>query len=601
MTGQQCPDPIGIASGDVNLYRYVTNDPLLRIDPSGLHSDAECIAECLGPDKLEICRMACDVCEADNLFPELEPGLGWSFSSVCATCRNCILEASVAAPSCAKKCRKHVHSPNPQPTPSSPPSGSTELAGSLSSTSVGSSDPNEKTGPAGYGATDFVLPAGTFGYRIDFENATNAVAPAQQVVITDPLDQNLDPRTFALMAVGFGDQVIPVPDGSQYFQTIVPVAVGDIPLEVWIEAGIDLPTARVYAVLWTIDPLTGLPPAVDVGFLPPEDGTGRGQGYVAYTIAPRPGLATGTEIRNVALISFDNQPPIATNLRDPHDPSQGTDPTKESLVMIDADAPTSWVLPLPELTPQPQFTVSWIGADQTNGCGVADFDVFVAAGGGAWALWRAATPDTSSVYSGQMYTAYAFQVLARDHVGNREVKGTNAAPAARTFVTDNVPPTIDPLPPRQAFGGALVQVAVVARDANRPPQTLTFSLGPDAPGTSRIDPLTGLFEWRPDPTDPGSTNAVTVRVTDSGLPPMSASCGFTVLVLPRIHLSIEPGEGGRLRMQAEVPLGRTYTLQSSRDLEAWSPVLATNVTSSPVLRWNVTPSGTNRYFRMLAP
>ena len=65
------------------------------------------------------------------------------------------------------------------------------------------------------------------------------------------------------------------------------------------------------------------------GFLPPEDGTGRGQGYFSYTVDPRADLATGTEIRNVALIRFDFQEVIGTNQVDPHDPSQGTDPAKK--------------------------------------------------------------------------------------------------------------------------------------------------------------------------------------------------------------------------------------------------------------------------------
>jgi hypothetical protein len=45
-------------------------------------------------------------------------------------------------------------------------------------------DPNQLTGPAGYGASDFLSSANTLAYRIDFENVTNASAPAQQVIIT---------------------------------------------------------------------------------------------------------------------------------------------------------------------------------------------------------------------------------------------------------------------------------------------------------------------------------------------------------------------------------------------------------------------------------
>ena len=37
-----------------------------------------------------------------------------------------------------------------------------------------------------------------------------------------------------------------------------------------------------------------------IGFLPPEDGTGRGLGYFSYTVMARAGLPTGTQFRNVA-------------------------------------------------------------------------------------------------------------------------------------------------------------------------------------------------------------------------------------------------------------------------------------------------------------
>ena len=45
--------------------------------------------------------------------------------------------------------------------------------------------------------------------------------------------------------------------------------------------------------------------------------TGRGLGCVSYVIRPKPGLATGTEIRNVATIQFDFGEVIDTNQIDP--------------------------------------------------------------------------------------------------------------------------------------------------------------------------------------------------------------------------------------------------------------------------------------------
>ena len=62
-----------------------------------------------------------------------------------------------------------------------------------------------------------------FPYRIDFENAPTATAPAQRVVITDQLDPNLDWTTLQLTGVGFGDTNIVIPPDSQYYATTVPM------------------------------------------------------------------------------------------------------------------------------------------------------------------------------------------------------------------------------------------------------------------------------------------------------------------------------------------------------------------------------------------
>lgn len=87
----------------------------------------------------------------------------------------------------------------------------------------------------------------------------------------------------------------------------------DVEFEVQVEAGIHSTSGQVYATFHSIDSNTGLPPTVDIGFLPPEDGTGRGQGHISYTIRPKPDLPTGTQITNSASISFDLNPAFVTN------------------------------------------------------------------------------------------------------------------------------------------------------------------------------------------------------------------------------------------------------------------------------------------------
>ncbi|MBI2875410.1 MAG: cadherin-like domain-containing protein [Candidatus Tectomicrobia bacterium] len=293
----------------------------------------------------------------------------------------------------------------------------------MDSQSIGvarSDDPNAKTGPAGFGSAGFISPESIFPYRVDFENEVSATAPAQQVVITDQLDSDLDWSSFELTEIGFGDWLIAVPDNTQHYETTMPMSYNGVDFEVQVEAGINASTGQVYATFYSIDPTTGLPPSVNTGFLPPEDETGRGQGHFSYLINPKANLATGTEIRNIALISFDGHPQIATNQVDPHDPFQGTDPNKEALNTIDAGAPGSNVLPLPPTIAQTDILVQWAGEDDTGGSGIASYDLYVSTDGGAYALWMDDTAETSATYSGQPGHSYAFYSVARDPVGHLE-------------------------------------------------------------------------------------------------------------------------------------------------------------------------------------
>lgn len=198
----------------------------------------------------------------------------------------------------------------------------------------GSRDPNQKTGPHGYGPDRLVGVDQLLGYKVEFENDSTATAPAQVVTVMDTLDTHLNPSTFQLTGIGFGDNFIMVPPHSQYFATTIPMTYNDVAFEVQVESGIHLSTGEVYAHFYSLDPQTGLPPAVNTGFLPPEDGTGRGQGYFTYRLFADSDTPEGTRIPNVAHITFDFLETIATNQIDPHDPTQGTDPEKEAYVTI---------------------------------------------------------------------------------------------------------------------------------------------------------------------------------------------------------------------------------------------------------------------------
>ena len=170
--------------------------------------------------------------------------------------------------------------------------------------------------------------------------------------------------------------------------------------DVLVQIGINLSTGLITAQFFSVDPLTELPPDVLTGFLPPEDGTGRGMGHISYTIQPNSNLPTGTQIRNVADVSFDEQPIIATDQVSETDPTQGTDPTKEALVTIDAGPPTSSVAALPATENSTTFNVSWSGQDDAGGSGIAVYDVYVSDNGGTFTLFQSGTTAPSASFSG---------------------------------------------------------------------------------------------------------------------------------------------------------------------------------------------------------
>jgi len=193
---------------------------------------------------------------------------------------------------------------------------------------------------AGYATLREVGPI-LIGLMFSGRVGANNAAELGTMTVTEQLDPNLDWTTFRLGQLGFGDTVIQLPADAQNYSGEVTVTIGGSTVDVQLEAGIDLASGLVTATFQSIDPATSLPPSVLIGFLPPEDGTGAGKGYFSYTVRPKPGLPTGTQIRNVALISFDGQPQIATDQVNDQDPTAGTDPSKEALATIDSAPPTS--------------------------------------------------------------------------------------------------------------------------------------------------------------------------------------------------------------------------------------------------------------------
>lgn len=152
----------------------------------------------------------------------------------------------------------------------------------------------------------------------------------------------------------------------------------------------------------------------------------------------------------------------------------------------------------------------------------------------------------------------------------------------------NHAPILSPVPDQVAYALSPLVVTNVANDVDRPAQTLTFTLDPGAPAGSSIQATNGLFTWTPSRAQSPSTNSLTVRVTDNGLPALSATRTFTVVVLGYLEArlgtnALQAGQAGAvpLTIDASAPVTNlTFTLVvdgaglASFDFAQLAPALA---------------------------
>lgn len=287
---------------------------------------------------------------------------------------------------------------------------------------VASRDPNDIIGPAGYGVERWVRGGAVLPYRIRFENESDATAPAQRVVVTQQLDVDLDFRTFRVDDFGWGDIHVSLDaDRGFYFGRVDLSASHGYVVDV--VGTVDIVTGVITWVIQTIDPLTGDPPTdALLGFLPPNDGLGIGEGFVSYTVRPRSETPTGAVIDAAATIVFDTNEPINTP------PIFNT---------VDAGPPESEV-GHPTVEGPTSVMVRWAGNDD-GGSALANYTIFVSHQGGPYTIWMDRTDLTAARFYGETGDTYAFYSVARDNVDN--IEGAPAGPDATTRIGGNAAPS----------------------------------------------------------------------------------------------------------------------------------------------------------------
>jgi len=173
----------------------------------------------------------------------------------------------------------------------------------------------------------------------------------------------------------------------------------------------------------------------------------------------------------------------------------------------------------------------------------------------------------------------------------------------------NTAPVLGALANRTVNAGQTASFTAAATDADVPANTLTFSLVSPPTGAS-IDPVSGIFSWRPSVALANTTNTVQVQVTDFNpyainAQHLSDAKTFTVVVNPLAPVVLTPVSHTPSQFILEVAgtAGPDYIISASTTLAQWVD-LATNL--SPATPFSYTDThldpAHNRFYRArLAP
>lgn len=165
----------------------------------------------------------------------------------------------------------------------------------------------------------------------------------------------------------------------------------------------------------------------------------------------------------------------------------------------------------------------------------------------------------------------------------------------------NTAPVLAAIEDRTINPGQTVSFLALATDIDLPANAHTFSLV-DPPNGAIIDPVTGLFSWRPELALSASTSPITVEVQDNGMPALSHTMHFNVMVNTLLPASISAVSviDTLVTLRVEGPVGPDYTVQWSNDLSDWRDVSTQTPNSMPIeITDEVGPEVQRRFYRLL--
>ena len=176
---------------------------------------------------------------------------------------------------------------------------------------------------------------------------------------------------------------------------------------------------------------------------------------------------------------------------------------------------------------------------------------------------------------------------------------------AKTFLVTvnevNLAPTLAAITNRIVHAGMLVTFTNSATDADLPANSLSYSLEAGAPPGAAIANGTGVFTWLTSDPDAGTTNSISLRVTDNGNPQLNDPETFSVTVLARPTIQNTSIAGSDFVLDWSAIAGTKYRVQYKNDLEdpGWTNLVPDVTAAGSSASFNDPLGTTQRFYRVL--
>jgi hypothetical protein len=181
--------------------------------------------------------------------------------------------------------------------------------------------------------------------------------------------------------------------------------------------------------------------------------------------------------------------------------------------------------------------------------------------------------------------------LSETQIVNIVVNELNSAPVLAAMTSHSIIPG-------QAFS-----FTATAMDSDIPVQTLTYAIISGTPNGATFNPTNGHFTWTPETDTPAGTNQIVFRVSDDGIPSLSATQMLTVVIgsAPRIT-SLTRETDGQIRLEWNAASGQRYQVVWAESPEGPWHELGSFVTAIGDIAFALDPTSEEkaRFYRVRA-